>query len=150
MEKEKMLHLAKAINKETDASVKEWMLDKFLEDLYRHFDNESVIYESRIVRNLYVNWDSNCGCTIVNASIDFEAVADYLLHADMEPTLDNASAALNDLGERTEYEGDVIDEDRLIDIDYLEELMQIGNESVGEDELVKDFERYVATAAASA
>ena len=142
--KEKMICLAEDINKVADKSTRETMIDSFLADLHKHFDNESTRYEDGAVCVDYVNWDANCGCVIVRASIDLETVADYMIENNMEPTLDNAGYTLNDICERSEDWYDVINEDeQLIYIGYLVELMGIKNESVGEAEFLKDYEEYI-------
>ena len=144
MIKEKIISHAENINKITDKFVREKIIDSFLADLHIYFDNESVRYEDGVIYDDYVNWDANCGCVIVRASIDFETVADYMLEHNMEPTLDDAWRSLCDICERSEDWYDVIDEDeQLINIDCLIELMEIKHEFVGEAEFYKDYKEYI-------
>lgn len=144
MIKEKIISHAENINKITDKFVREKIIDSFLADLHIYFDNESVRYKDAVIYNDYINWDANCGCVIVRASIDFETVANYMLEHNMEPTLDDAWKSLCDICERSEDWYDVIDEgEQLIDINCLKELMKIKNENIGEDEFRRDFEEYI-------
>ena len=138
--KKHMTTIAKEINEITNTATRKWAIDKFINDLMTFFDNDTVSYVDGEVCNDYVNWDSNCGCSIIQASIDFKAIADYLIENDLEPTLENVSEALCNLEERIECWEDVIDDNiHEIDIDALEDLMSMDSEDKGKAEFIADF-----------
>lgn len=138
--KKHMTTVAKEINEITNTTARKWAIDKFIIDLATFFDSDTVSYVDGMVCNDYVNWDSNCGCSIVRASIDFKAIADYLIENDLEPTFANVSEALCNLEERAEYWTDVIDDNiHEINIDALEELMSMDSEDKGKSKFITDF-----------
>lgn len=141
--KKHMTTIAKEINEITNTTTRKWAIDKFIIDLMTFFDNDTMSYVDGEVCNDYVNWDSNCGCSIIQASIDFKAIADYLIENDLEPTLENVSEALCNLEERIECWEDVIDDNiHEINIDALEDLMSMDNEDKGKAEFIVDFNEY--------
>ena len=141
--KEHMTTIAKEINEITNTDARKWAIDKFIIDLATYFDSDTMSYVDGEVCNDYVNWDSNCGCSIIQASIDFKAIADYLIENDLEPTSDNVSEALCNLEERIECWTDVIDDNiHKINIDALEELMSMDSEDKGKAEFIADFNEY--------
>jgi hypothetical protein len=141
--KKHMTTIAKEINEITNTATRKWAIDKFINDLMTFFDNDTVSYVDGEVCNDYVNWDSNCGCSIIQASIDFKAIADYLIENDLEPIFDNVSDALCNLGERIECWEDVIDDNiHEINIDALEDLMSMDSEDKGKSEFITDFNEY--------
>ena len=138
----KIITIAHEINDMKDIGVREWAINSFINEL-KYFNTDTVSYVDGTICNDYINWDSNCGCSIVHASIDLKAIADYLIEIDLEPTLDNAGDALCNLGERIEYWTDVIDDDIYeINIDALIELMSMDNKNKGKAEFVVDFNEY--------
>lgn len=141
--KKHMTTIAEEINEITNTTTRKWAIDKFIIDLMTFFDNDTVSYVDGEVCNNYVNWDSNCGCSIIQASIDFKAIADYLIENGLEPTFDNAGDALCNLEERAEYWTDVIDDNiHEINIDALEELMSMDSEDKGKSKFITDFYEY--------
>lgn len=141
--KKHMTTIAKEINEITNTTTRKWAVDKFIIDLTTFFDSDTMSYVDGTVCNDYVNWDSNCGCSIIQASIDFKAIADYLIENDLEPTFENASEALCNLEERREYWTDVIDDNiHEINIDALEELMSMDSEDKGKASFIADFNEY--------
>ena len=138
-----MTTIAKEINEITNTDARKWAIDKFIIDLATYFDSDTMSYVDGEVCNDYVNWDSNCGCSIIQASIDFKAIADYLIENDLEPTSDNVSEALCNLEERIEFWTDVIDDNiHEINIDALNDLMSMDSEDKGKAEFIADFNEY--------
>jgi hypothetical protein len=140
----KIITIAHEINDMKDIGAREWAIDNFINELIKYFDIDTMSYINGTICNDYVNWDSNCGCSIVRASIDLKAIADYLIENDLEPTFTNVGDALCDLGERIEYWTDVIDDDIYeINIDALIELMSlVDNKDKGKSEFITDFNEY--------
>lgn len=141
--KKHMTTIAQEINEITNTTTRKWAIDKFIIDLMTFFDNDTMSYVDGEVCNDYVNWDSNCGCSIIQVSIDFKAIADYLIENELEPTSENVSEALCNLEERIECWTDVIDDDiHEINIDALEDLMSMDSEDKGKAEFIADFNEY--------
>lgn len=141
--KKHLTTIAEEINEITNTTTRKWAIDKFIIDLMKFFDNDTVSYVDGTVCNDYVNWDSDCGCSIIQASIDFKTIADYLIENDLEPTFDNVSEALCNLEERVEFWTDVIDDNiHEIKIDALIELMSMDDEDKGKAEFIADFNEY--------
>ena len=139
----KIITIAHEINDMKDIGAREWAIDNFINELIKYFDNDTMSYVDGEVCNDYVNWDSNCGCSIIQASIDFKAIADYLIENDLEPISENVSEALCNLEERVECWEDVIDDNiHEIDIDALEDLMSMDSEDKGKAEFIADFNEY--------
>lgn len=77
-------------------------------------DQESVRYKDGTIFNTYINYDSNCGLTVVDANIDLETMADYILeNEDINTiTVNDAVSIMNEeFGERNEFWDDLIDEE---------------------------------------
>ena len=75
-------------------------------------DHERTNYNG-IIYNMYINYDSNCGLTVVEANISLEEIADYILkNEDINTiTMDDAVKIMNwHFPERNEYGEDLIDE----------------------------------------
>lgn len=139
----KIITIAHEINDMKDVNARKWAIDSFINELMKYFNIDTVSYVDGTICNDYINWDSNCGCSIVRASIDLKAIADYLIENDLEPTFSNASDALCNLDERTEFWTDVIDDNIYeIKIDALIELMSMDSEDKGEAEFIADFNKY--------
>lgn len=140
----KIITIAHEINDMKDIGAREWAIDNFINELIKYFNIDTMSYVDGMVCNDYVNWDSDCGCSIIQASIDFKAIADYLIENDLEPTFDNVSEALCNLEERAEFWTDVINNDIYeINIDALIELMSMNdNKDKGKAEFIADFNEY--------
>ena len=139
----KIITIAHEINDMKDIVARVWAINNFINELIKYFDIDTMSYVDGTICNDYINWDSNCGCSIVHASIDLKAIADYLIENDLEPTFINVGDALCDLDERTEFWTDVIDDNiHEINIDALIELMSMDSEDKGKNEFIADFNEY--------
>ena len=76
-------------------------------EIYEFLDNGEIY-------NMYINWDACCGASVVEASIDFEPIADYVIDEGIDIdnfTIYQAVEIMNqEFGERNEYGDDLFDD----------------------------------------
>lgn len=115
--KKHIASLIEKINKTEDISARKLLCKQLKKYLYLIFDGvDKITYSEDIIRDEYVNFDSNCGLTLVDASIDIAPIADYIKENKIKDTsLENAARIMNaEFGERDEYWNDLINDDYLV------------------------------------
>ena len=98
---------------EFDDSLREAAGEELISMIYKIVGDHERINYNGCIYNMYINYDSNCGLTVVEANIDFETMADYLLQNENinTITLEDAVSIMNEeFPERNEFCEDLIDE----------------------------------------
>lgn len=104
------------INKQPDKNLREEAKKELIGVIKNNIvgDQESERYKDGTIFNTYINYDSNCGLTVIDANIDLETMADYILENEDINTI-TVSDAVNimneEFGERNEFWDDLIDEE---------------------------------------
>lgn len=126
------------------------LCDIFASEMRRQFYYiEYHYYDGGVIGEKYINFDSCCGLSVVEASIDFKSIADYANGELLFLDLDGALVIMDqEFGERTETWIDVIDDKCYILPDWkpdevVELLWGLYKEDVGEEKFKEDIKPYL-------
>lgn len=115
IDKESIRYWVGCINAEDDWSLREAAGIELIKEIYYTLDDYGRLdYDGTTISETYINYDSVCGLSVIEASIDLDIIADYLLENEDVNTITLADAARimnEEFGERDEYWNDLIDED---------------------------------------
>lgn len=115
IDKELIRYWVGCINAEDDWSLREAAGIELIKEIYYTLgDYGRLDYNGITISETYINYDSDCGLSVIEASIDLDIIADYLLENEDVNTITLADAARimhEEFGERNEYWNDLIDED---------------------------------------
>lgn len=151
IDKESIKRWVGCINAEEDWSLREAAGIELIKEIYYTLgDYERLDYNGTTISETYINYDSVCGLSVIEASIDLDIIADYLLENEDINTITLADAAniMNEeFGERNEYWDDLINEDgfaqdadKIIDIlEYILEERENYDEKFRQD--LKNYKR---------
>ena len=98
---------------EFDDSLREAAGEELISMIYKTIGDHERIDYNGCIYNMYINYNSNCGLTIVEANIDFETIADYILQNEDINTItleDAVNIMHGEFPERNEFWDDLIDE----------------------------------------
>ncbi len=120
--KERIRKCVKRVNS-SDGSLRKAAGEELISAIYEIVgDHERTIYNG-IIYNMYINYDSNCGLTVVEANISLEEIANYIFkNEDINTiTMDDGVRIMNwYFSERNEYGKDLIDENGYtVDEEYI-------------------------------
>lgn len=134
-------------NAEKDQDLREIAIGRLIDEIYESVGhNERITYNNGIIHDTYINYDSNCGLTVIQASIDIEIMADYIIqNKNIDTiTINEAAEIMNEFGERDEWWDDLIDEDRYVtNEDYIIDTLKYIMEEHYDEEMRRDLSRYM-------
>jgi hypothetical protein len=105
--------IGETTNDDLKEKLRENLRDKMLDLAYDYEIYEFL--ENGEIYNMYINWDAGCGASVVEASMNFEPIADYVIDEGIDIndfTIYRAVEIMTQqFGERDEYYDDLFDDD---------------------------------------
>ena len=125
-DKEYIRKMAWVIRYTDDEGAREKLHDVLIEKIYELIGNwELNNYENGCIYNTYINYDSNCGCSVIDATKEFDDMIEYLVRENIPITIDEVVNVLTEFGERDEYWEDLFDDDfYVVDADRIIEVIE--------------------------
>ena len=143
--------MVKRINAETDIGARYEAKEALIERLWKALNGVDYIsYEDGYVYNRYINFDSNCGLSIIQNTTDLEHIIEAAKTSGKsldELAFKDVVLLFNDICDRREDWKDLINEDYTFDYtpeEFAESVLSIADDWVGEDKFKEDIRKYTS------
>ena len=122
------------------------LYDELYMKLKEYFEDvDYVSYEDGVLSNSYINFDSNCGLSLICANTDIQHIVEVADKPLRELTLRDTISLMTEIGDRREYWTDLIDDNIIFEYsadEIADQLMSILDDWVGEEQFKEDILAY--------